>query len=346
LTNSKHIKAYVLDWHISNSLAFVDFLLDPLRSYYSIEFEEWDGTSLPSRFSEDSAANGTCVFCQLPPPPSAFEVPGVKIIWAPMWDQAQGYSQKWWQVLPKSVRVLAFSEAVATRAERAGLELLRLKYFKDPSLLRPARWNQGLCLMYWNRTGILGPDFLERLCAELQIRKLLFQSVCDPLVSAEFSYRLPSRLGSTIVEEIPEFLPREQYLQLISQANLYCAPRSSEGVGIAFLEAMARGCGVLAYDGPTMNEYVVHLQNGYLLEKSPDKPTILERVIRRMRWTTPGRVRRKVSMRQDWACLRAINWQALGDAARNDHMEGHRNWLRSIPILAAFIDGRITGPRT
>lgn len=226
---------------------------------------------------------------------------------------------------------------------KAGLEVLRLKYFKDPNLLRPASWEQRPCLMYWNRTGMVGPDFLGRLCAELRIKKLLFQSQIDPLVPLEFGYRLPSRLGGTIVEELPTFLPREQYLQVMAQTNLDLAPRSSEGVGMTFLEAMARGCGVLAYDAPTMNEYIDHGRNGYLLKKPPDKLTLLDRVMRRIRLSARKSVVCSLSLRQDWAGLRATDWRALGDAAHKEHMVGFQDWQRSLPRFAAFIEGSGTG---
>jgi glycosyltransferase involved in cell wall biosynthesis len=246
--------------------------------------------------------------------------------------------------LPKSLRIVAFSDAVALRAERAGLPVLRLKHYKDPGLLPLARWDHGLNLMYWNRTGLVGPEFLERLCGELGIRKLLFQSRIDPRVSTALSYHLPSRLGSTVVEEVAEFLPRRQYLERMAETNLYLAPRASEGVGMTFLEAMARGCGVLAYDGPTMNEYVVHERNGFLLNSAAVEPTILERVTRRILRTARRSARRKVDTRQDWARLRATNWQAIGGTARQDHIEGHRNWLKSLPAFAAFIEGVAAGP--
>ena len=57
-------------------------------------------------------------------------------------------------------------------------------------------------------------------------------------------------------------------------AAFYIAPRVYEGIGMSFLEAMARGRCVVAADHPTMNEYIEHGKTGFLFQ--PDAITSLE----------------------------------------------------------------------
>ncbi|MES2712867.1 MAG: glycosyltransferase, partial [Pseudomonadota bacterium] len=61
---------------------------------------------------------------------------------------------------------------------------------------------------------------------------------------------------------------------LLAGFRTYVAPRLHEGIGMAFLEAMARGQCVVAADRPTMSEYIIHGVNGLLFD--PDRPTPLD----------------------------------------------------------------------
>ena len=60
----------------------------------------------------------------------------------------------------------------------------------------------------------------------------------------------------------------------IDAAAFYIAPRVQEGIGMSFLEAMARGRCVVAADHPTMNEYIEHGKTGFLFQ--PDAVIPLE----------------------------------------------------------------------
>ena len=61
-----------------------------------------------------------------------------------------------------------------------------------------------------------------------------------------------------------KFDSQDKYLELLKKSNIYIAPRKIEGIGISFLEAMAMGMVVIAYNNGTMNEYIKHDYNGYL----------------------------------------------------------------------------------
>ena len=54
--------------------------------------------------------------------------------------------------------------------------------------------------------------------------------------------------------------------EVLSSCNIYIAPRELEGIGLSFLEAMAMGKVIIASNNPTMNEYIIHNQNGYLYD--------------------------------------------------------------------------------
>jgi hypothetical protein len=53
---------------------------------------------------------------------------------------------------------------------------------------------------------------------------------------------------------------------MTSKANVFFAPRAREGIGMAFLEAMARGQCVVANHAPTHSEYITHNVSGVLFD--------------------------------------------------------------------------------
>src|SRR5581483_2892831 len=170
--------------------------------------------------------------------------PRRRIVWLPMWDHAARFEQAWWDALPKTLRIVAFSEPVARRAARAGLPVLRLRYFVDPAQRAPVSWTGGTVLLYWNRAGLASLEFLRRTCEALQVDELLFRPRLDPRMPADRAYDVPERLGGAAVRVV-DVEGRDAYAHVSAAANVFFAPRLREGVGITFLEALARGCPVL-----------------------------------------------------------------------------------------------------
>ncbi len=255
----KVIRAYCLDWHIGSSNAFIDLLVEPLKDKFDIRLTSWNGKSIDSINTNDLV-----IFCMLPPTDDILHT-HKKVIWIPMWDQAQGYDQLWWNQLPKHLNIISFSDAISQRAITAGLNILDVRYAVDPNSVEPANWDNGVVISYWNRVGLVGPDFLKKLCRLVGAKKLIFRPKIDPRIEKHMYYELPDRIGSCEVVTIDP-KSKEGYLDKTAESNILIAPRKAEGVGLIFLEAMARGCTVIAYDAPTMNEYIVDGQNGFLFD--------------------------------------------------------------------------------
>jgi hypothetical protein len=335
------IVAYCMQWHLTRSNAFHEILVKPLRPYTTINLVNGeDNPTYP--------LNGSpLIFCQLLPPAELLSNPKARLVWIPMWDNVKHYPQTWWNSLPASLRVVAFSEAVASKAQAAGLPTLRLRFYRDPSAISPVTWERGRILLYWNRTGMIGPKFLENFCAQLKIDKLLFRPEIDPGIAARFQYHLPRRLGETEVEEIPGFLPYDEYLQRLSNVNVFLAPRPAEGVGVTFLDALAQGSAVFAFDAPTMNEYITSGEDGFLLRRHMriTGHMFIDRVLRyaakRLRSTLgfalPQPVNYPVTEHQDWQAIRALDLKKLGSTARLRQEIGFKKWQDSQSQYAQFV---------
>lgn len=326
------LAAYCLDWHVTKSDAFRDMLVDPLKPYVDIKLVAWNGENLPN----NPKAAGPLIFCMLPPSEEILKNYKQKIVWLPMWDQAQDYDQTWWDKLPKNVHIVSFSDRITAKATAAGLPTLKLKYFKDPTKYRPVSWNNGKVIFYWNRTGLVGPSFLENLCQSVSARELLFLGQIDPRIDKTLQYSLPSKFGQTKVTNL-KLTGRDEFLSAVSRANIFVAPRKAEGVGMTFLEAMCKGCSVIGYDAPTMNEYIQHDRNGLLIRNN--YPRFIDRLTNKNLVDRPSGEPFYVKADQPWQKIAKHNFQKLGDKARQDHVIGHRNWVAQTEDYAHFVVG-------
>ena len=339
------VPIYGLDWHQRQSPSQRTLVLEPLERLIDFQQITWNGeevSELPSAIQRVPA-----VFYQFPPPRSLLRTQNARLVWIPMWDHARFLSSEWWQTLPKTLRVVAFSGEVEKKAKRAGLSNLRITYCANPSEWEPTSWRGERVLMYWNRVGLVGPVFLQRLCETLGIGRMIFIRRVDPLIPSWFDYPLPSRIGNTITTQVSSDgpLPRQDYLGLFNQANIFIAPRLSEGVGLTFIEALARGCAVFAYNAPTMNEYISSGMNGYLLPRYGSSllrflgERVRSRLLRyRAEWMTREPFfEHRVSEWQDWEAIGKLDLVTLGNSAREGQAIGFAKWRELIPDLARFI---------
>ena len=103
------------------------------------------------------------------------------------------------------------------------------------------------------------------------------------------------------------FKDKQDFLDVLGNANVFFAPRLAEGIGQSFLEAMARGQCVVAPDNGTMNEYILHGVNGLLYD--PEHPAPLD----------------------------FSRFAILGEAARQSVAAGYDRWLAAEDRLEEFI---------
>lgn len=335
MTPRGRIVAYCLDWHLTNSGAFHELFVLPLEAYAEVTLVAWDGSTLPQAPRSDDFL--PTVFCQLAPPRNFFKrVDPARVVWIPMWDNVHENEQSWWEALPRQLRIVGFSQAVVARAKRAGLPVLPLKFFANPHEYAPVGWSDGTTLLYWNRVGLVGPDFLRKLCSVLDVDTLLFRPDLDPRIDPARRYELPDHLGKTSVQVISP-TDRQSYLAHLREANVFLAPRPYEGVGMTCIEALASGCAVLAHNAPAMSEYITHAENGFLLrgEASPHRRLLDQLHLVGPPTETPF----ILPLAQDWRALRKLDLRALGARARESQAQGFLRWQASMQKYARFVLG-------
>jgi len=336
----RRLTVVCLPWHAATSGSVHEVLVRPLAPFADVSVATWDGVAPPAL---EPGRSAPLVFFQAAPPRELLGAPGVRAVWVPMWDDVRRFPAAWWSSWPASLRVAAFSGAVAERAGAAGLATLRVRYFPAVGEVGAARWDHGPILYYWNRCGLVRPSLLRRLCAATGARALLFRGTLDPGVSPHAEFWPTSRELGIEVRRLPGFVSRDAYRRAVAPANVVVAPRACEGIGLVALEAMERGCAVIALDAAAANEVIEHGANGLLL-RAAGRGLSWERVLRvALRW---GGLIRPVqrpnpdlvpSFVQDWRGIAAADLPGLGASARRSAIAGRAAWEAALPELAEFL---------
>jgi hypothetical protein len=182
---------------------------------------------------------------------------GKRTIIVPMYDACAQMPEAYWRAMV-GARLISFCRRLHVRISECGIESIYLQYFPDPSTIPVVEDFSNLRGFLWQRRPREGFNWClgSRLCASSLTSLHVHLAADDGNNDLEM---LPP--GVTTSEG---FANRAVYLAHMRTANVFFAPRATEGIGMANLEAMAHGMCVVAHDDATANEYIAHRENGYL----------------------------------------------------------------------------------
>lgn len=157
----------------------------------------------------------------------------------------------------RNVEWISFSRALHQRLAGLGLSSRYVQYAPDPAGFPEVSWEHGPRAYFWERS----PEDLDvraagEILRSLDVENFKVRQTKDPLLTSSEQGQDKSRLE--------DWQAREEYLRSLAGSNVYVAPRRHEGIGMAFLEAMAMGMCVVAENHPTANEYILSGRNGIL----------------------------------------------------------------------------------
>jgi len=196
-----------------------------------------------------------------------------RIVLIPMFDQYAGWKQAEWRRY-RPWPFVSFSLELHRRLVRAGCRSLPVRYFPDVPMLPHGgiepKGSAGLTGIFWQRERRIDWPLVARVIGRLPIAKLYVRSLADPgQAAAPIPDADRARFG---IVDLPWFDQPDDYLALLDEVDFFVAPRKYEGIGMTFLEALARGKTVIAADRPTMNEYISHGDNGFLFSTRFPRP--------------------------------------------------------------------------
>ncbi|MGN0852810.1 MAG: glycosyltransferase [Kiritimatiellia bacterium] len=234
------------------------FFLEILRQAFQVA-EHWYARHYATGAAAAVRARDLAVVWEFPVSRFRFFFPGKRNVFVPMYDNEWASFWQWKRIAWSGMGVVSFCAKVSAHARRCGVaNLLDVRYFPDPAQL-PQRPGDPRRVFLWER-GEITREMAERL--------------------------FPPAAGYTFdVKGASEFLPRAAYLARLAACGVVIAPRRKEGIGMAFLEAMAMGKCVVAWDDATMNEYVEDGVTGILFDGTrlqPVDPGRVEIVLRNM----------------------------------------------------------------
>lgn len=304
------------------SLAFVDhsyhrrtratdFLVAALEREFRVDRywdEAWQGgpkTELAALNQHDYQA---VLFFQIGHYFSSWMLRGLRcrnLISVPMFDDVGHQDDGFW-IRQRRYRHLSFSGMIHQSLVRLGIPSLRIQYHPDPNRFEPTTDFSTLRGFFWQRTpGLVWPT-IRKLMGEVRFDHFHLHAAADP-PGFDPPLPTPEECNRHGITRSDWFDDRSQFTAVCGGSNIYFAPRRTEGIGMAFLEAMAAGKCVVAPDHPTMNEYIQHGKTGLLYD--PDRPKPLD-------------------FRQA---------PEIGAAARAAMISGYRRWQQQVPALVEFV---------
>ncbi len=168
-------------------------------------------------------------------------------------------------------KILSFSKAIHYIVTSLGIYSLPVRYFQPPEEDLPER-SPGLRGFYWLRheAQVSWPT-VRTLIGETSFASLHLHIAPDPY-SPELTLPTEEERQKFSITTSTWFETKADFYQALDQANIFFAPRTAEGIGQSFLEAMARGQCVVSPDNGTMNEYILHGVNGLLYDQDAPRP--------------------------------------------------------------------------
>lgn len=197
----------------------------------------------------------------------AFLAAGYRTVVIPMYDGSANMPFEHWLAMT-GASFLNFSRTLHERVSAVGARSHLVRYYLRPHAERELPKFDELRAILWMRRPEDGltPRLVENMIGadivNLHVHNSPDSGSPTPLRGSEYSCRNLSFSESKWHQDSNE------YLKALDKANVFVAPRLSEGIGLTMLEAFARGLLVLANDDAVHNEYIANWTNGILFNPS------------------------------------------------------------------------------
>lgn len=285
-----------------------DFFLDIIRQDFGVSIYYLDPDQRPDVAVIPAAEDADIIILwQMDFLAPVFLAMGKPVIVVPMFDGSGGMPDLHWN-FAAGARFFNFSVSLHERIRLLGGQTMLLRYFPQPVPQDRLPRFDTLRGFFWERRPDHGIHFnyVDQLIGEeldsLHLHKAPDVPFYAPRKQKEFSYTLTESVW---------FDKRAEFDECLAAANVFVAPRVAEGIGMAQLEAMARGMLVLAHDAPTNNEYISNGINGILFHKDLHHE--------------------RLHIRADAARLGRAAWQTV--------VEGCQKWEKSHEAIRSWVAG-------
>lgn len=282
------------------------FFIDLLLEYYEIEFY-W---SLPGSYKSDLKSFDlqnrnyhAVIFFQILPTPDELQfVMSRNIILVPMFDNDPGITLRQWSEYSE-YKFINFSRTLYSKLEFLNFQSnIYLQFAPNVSKQKKSRdSNRKPKVFFWQRSKKINWSLLKKLINFSQISSFhLHRIEIDAENDDWFEVPEDQDLENYNVTFSSWFDSKDDLYRLLSDCDIFVAPRLLEGIGQIFLEAMALGKCVISPNLPTMNEYIDDGVNGILYELGELRPIDLTewRRIGYRAYDSMGKIRSQWELKQ------------------------------------------------
>lgn len=191
------------------------------------------------------------------------------IILIPMYDNNLSITYLQWSLYCK-YKMINFSKSLYEKTKFVGIKNnLYLQYAPtipaEEEFYKSSITQEKAKIFFWQRSKEINWELLKKLINKDQIDFVHMHRI-ETKEEQDLWFKKPSKedIRNYNITFSSWFETKEDFLQKLKQCDIFVAPRLYEGIGQVFLEAMALGKCVIAPDLPTMNEYIIHNENGIL----------------------------------------------------------------------------------
>lgn len=295
----------------TRSSDFFRSILEENFTVTTILDDSWKGTKNVTAEDLNRQNFDYVLFWQTLLPASELKKINSNLIWVPMYDDIVWQPHVFWQELSTvRIKVISLCKRLGEISDSVGLDNLKIQYFENNSKYKAVTDYKSKKIFFWQRTDFNINDLIK-LIGNQKISELSLKLSPDP----NFQSVLPSEsdIKKYNIKYVKQSKSREEYLNIIRNCNIFVAPRKYEGIGMSFIEAMELGMAVIAYNAPTMSEYIEDGVNGYLFDKKGE--------------------------------IDLQNFEKVGRNARESCMIGFKKWSKSVPQISKFILSNYKSPQ-
>ncbi|QXX76683.1 glycosyltransferase [Methylovirgula sp. HY1] len=293
---------------VTKSTEFFYEILSTIGSVRRFHDDSWCGGSNDWRSSFDESDYDLIVIWQSHEAFSALSGKHDNVLFVPMYDamlKGSCINNFYWKSKFSKVKCLSFCRKLHQEiTKRNGISWYS-KYFPDPADYDVISDFSDIRPFFWYRRSEIDTKIVFELCANTEIKNFMIHNAPDPGQARLSISDFPRNISNCDITTW--FEKPGDYQEALLKSNVFFVPRPVEGIGMAFLEAMASGLCVVAPDLPTMNEYIANGTNGMLYSFEQKVP------------------------------LRFARAREIGARARETVERGFADWQRELPDLIDFI---------
>lgn len=260
--------------HTKSSLFFIDILKNYIKDLYVVsDNDAWE--EIP-KIKPDNIIIWQTIF----PPEEIDSWKAKTITIIPMYD-ACPHTLDFWNKY-KKYKVFCFSKTLYNLLKSNGFNTYYSQYYTEPINNIQIQQKKEYNLFFWERSNKINWAVVSKLISNLNIKHIHYH----------YSTNIKDKNDiKPTEEEIKKynivfsdwFTSQDEYKEILKNSDIYIAPREHEGIGLSFIEAMSHGCLVLAYDYPTMNEYVKNNENGILFSDNTESISLSDKELYNLR---------------------------------------------------------------